>query len=78
MAEAVKSRGYKIPAEDLLGLAKALKNEYSYVAEDPVEELASWDRRIKKKNKLKCGTFKYTSILAEDRVTLLNSFILDL
>jgi len=65
VANAIKERGYKIPAEDLKGLAKALKDEHAYVSEDPVQEMLKWDNRVNSKNKLKFKPFTYKSILSD-------------
>lgn len=61
----IRDRGYKIDAQDMKGLAKAVKDQFSYVSEDPAKEMLLWDKRVKKKNKLMYKKFKYKSILSE-------------
>lgn len=68
--DAIRDRGYNIAAEDMKGLAKELKDTMSYVAEDPVKEMAIWDTRFtkmkkgRKKQFKKLENFEYKSILS--------------
>lgn len=65
IGEMIKERGYKIDSQDMKLLAKSVKDEFSYIAEDPVEEMLIWDKRVKKKNKLQYDNYKYKSILSD-------------
>lgn len=72
IGEMIKERGYKIDSQDMKLLAKSVKDEYSYISDDPVQEMVIWDNRVKKKNKLQYNNYKYKSILS-DKVRIVNS-----
>lgn len=52
IVKALRDRGEKLDPEDLKNVAKEIKDNLSYVAEDPIKEFEIFDSRISKKGKL--------------------------
>lgn len=59
--DALIERGEQVATEDIMNVAKEIKDKYSYVSEDPIAEFDIFDTRVKEKGKM--VKLKTTSIV---------------
>ena len=59
--DALIERGEQVATEDIMNVAKEIKDKYSYVAEDPIAEYEIFDNRVKERGKM--VKLKTTSIV---------------